>query len=530
VFTRRREIDELTEACARIEARLQELNAEREKLLNHLQAQESLQAKLKDGLSSLHIESVELRKERERLQLEVQRSERDLQALGSDVQRNEAALAQVRDQIEANREELATVLAEQEEVVAELEALEEQLATAARDFETLGQTLNEKRVERSRITEQGKSIEYRLESLQNESDRLHGRKRSLADQREREEKELANIDNSIAGVKQEAEQSTVDRNATQVQMQDNKNAFNDTCSRLNELRDQRAELQKTRETVGQELQELELKLAKEQNSIEQLRALSVERYQHELPMLDENATLDITTLPMLAEQLEGQWDSLPETDRHILMTEHLKALREKVGRYGEVNLTAIQEFDEIQKRYDFLMEQKADLENSIKILEEAILKIDESTKQRFEETFLAVNSKFKEIFPILFNGGKAELTLLQQSENPLDAGVDIMVHPPGKRPASITLLSGGEKALTAVSLVLAIFARKPSPFCLLDEVDAPLDDANVSRFNTVVRKMAEKTQFIVITHNKKTMEIAEALYGVTMERPGISRMASVRLN
>jgi chromosome segregation protein len=193
-----------------------------------------------------------------------------------------------------------------------------------------------------------------------------------------------------------------------------------------------------------------------------------------------------------------------------------------------VNLTAIQEFDDIQKRYEFLTEQKADLEKSIQILEDAIKKIEETTKVRFTETFEAVNKKFTEIFPILFNGGKAELTLVYQ-EGSQEPGVDIMAQPPGKRLQSITLLSGGEKALTAVSLVLAIFARKPSPFCLLDEVDAPLDDANVSRFNTVVKKMAEKTQFIVITHNKKTMEIAEALYGVTMQRNGISKMASVAL-
>jgi len=140
-----------------------------------------------------------------------------------------------------------------------------------------------------------------------------------------------------------------------------------------------------------------------------------------------------------------------------------------------------------------------------------------------------VNKKFQEIFPILFNGGKAELTLVHSEDGSKEVGVDIMAQPPGKRLQSITLLSGGEKALTAVSLVLGIFARKPSPFCLLDEVDAPLDDANVSRFNTVIRKMAEKTQFIVITHNKKTMEIAEALYGVTMEKAGISKMTSVRL-
>src|SRR3989338_6854179 len=153
----------------------------------------------------------------------------------------------------------------------------------------------------------------------------------------------------------------------------------------------------------------------------------------------------------------------------MLLEDHLKAIREKIQRYGEVNLTAIQEFEEVQKRYDFLAEQRNDLEKSIGILEDAIKKIDETTKTRFAETFEAVSQKFKEIFPILFNGGKAEITLVTQ-EGQLDPGVEIMAQPPGKRLQSINLLSGGEKALTAVSLVLAIFARKPSPFCRLDEV------------------------------------------------------------
>jgi chromosome segregation protein len=302
-----------------------------------------------------------------------------------------------------------------------------------------------------------------------------------------------------------------------------------TCEQLQELRERKDLAQKQLQTVLTEMQDAEVKLAQELASFEHLRGISMERYQHEAVALDDSAALDIDQLPMLGSTLETPWEILEPETRHALMEDHVKLLREKVGKYGEVNLTAIQEFDDIQKRYDFLTTQRNDLETSIKILEEAIIKIDESTKTRFEETFHAVNKKFREIFPVLFNGGKAELELTN-ADNMLEAGVDVLVQPPGKRLQSMSLLSGGEKALTAVSLILAIFARKPSPFCLLDEVDAPLDDANVSRFNTVIRKMSEKTQFIVITHNKKTMEIAEALYGVTMERAGVSKMTSVQLN
>lgn len=255
----------------------------------------------------------------------------------------------------------------------------------------------------------------------------------------------------------------------------------------------------------------------------------MERYNQQASPKDEAAQLNLEEVPLLQGQVKDEWLSLPTEEKDALMEEHVENLRTKVGRYGEVNLTAINEFEEVQKRHDFLTTQKLDLENSIKILEQAIKRIDETTERRFRETFEGVNEKFQEVFPILFNGGKAKLALTNP-ENILESGVDIMAMPPGKRLQSISLLSGGEKALTAVSLVLAIFARKPSPFCLLDEVDAPLDEANVSRFNTVIKKMATKSQFILVTHNRKTMDIVDALFGVTMEQAGISKMTSVRLN
>ncbi|MBL9104265.1 MAG: chromosome segregation protein SMC [Myxococcales bacterium] len=203
-------------------------------------------------------------------------------------------------------------------------------------------------------------------------------------------------------------------------------------------------------------------------------------------------------------------------------------LKRVLARMGEVNLTAIEEFEEVSTRVDYLSTQKTDLESAISQLQEAIDKINRTTRDRFTDTFRQVNELFQQIFPRLFSGGKAELKLTDPNDM-LGTGVEIVASPPGKQVRSLELLSGGEKALTAVSLIFAIFLCKPSPFCLLDEVDAPLDEANVGRFGAMVQEMAERTQFIIITHNKRTMEIADRLYGVTMEVKGVSKLVSVNM-
>jgi chromosome segregation protein len=196
---------------------------------------------------------------------------------------------------------------------------------------------------------------------------------------------------------------------------------------------------------------------------------------------------------------------------------------------GEINLTAIDEYNELSKRHGFLLLQKADLEKALAQLEEAIVLINKTSRQRFQQVFDLVNHKFQEIFPRCFVGGQAHLKLTG-SDDVLEAGVEIFAQPPGKKNQTVELLSGGEKAMTAVALIFAIFLIKPSPFCLLDEVDAPLDEANVGRFNELVRSMIDRSQFIIITHNKRTMQIVDTLYGVTMEEPGVSKVVSVNLN
>jgi chromosome segregation protein len=204
-------------------------------------------------------------------------------------------------------------------------------------------------------------------------------------------------------------------------------------------------------------------------------------------------------------------------------------LRDLIDRMGEINLNAIEEYNELDKRFTFLSSQKSDLEKALAQLEEAIDRINKTSRQRFRQVFDLVNAKFQEIFPRCFRGGQARLVLTDE-ENLLESGIEIIAQPPGKKNSTVEVLSGGEKAMTAVALIFAIFLIKPSPFCLLDEVDAPLDEANVQRFNDLIRELTDRTQFIVITHNKRTMQIADQLYGVTMEEPGISKLVSVNLS
>jgi chromosome segregation protein len=217
-------------------------------------------------------------------------------------------------------------------------------------------------------------------------------------------------------------------------------------------------------------------------------------------------------------------DQFPINDKNAKREE----LKRKLERMGNVNLTAIEEFDELNDRYTFLTNQEADLIQALDNLEETIAKINSTYKRAFKKTFEHVNTMFQEVFPRLFLGGKAFLQLTNPDDL-LESGVEIMVQPPGKKLKTIALLSGGEKSLTAAALIISLFLTKPSPFCLLDEADAALDDVNVVRFNEIIKELSNTSQLVVITHNKATMELADTLYGVTMERKGVSKIVSVKL-
>jgi len=261
--------------------------------------------------------------------------------------------------------------------------------------------------------------------------------------------------------------------------------------------------------ASEQRQAIEVRLAQEQTRLQDLADEIRQRCQ-----------TDADTLLEKIAQMEDIEDA-------EAILERARGLEERLGRFGPVNLLAIEEYDQAAEREQFLSAQAADLEASLQTLADTITRINRTTKQRFREMFDRTNAIFRQTFPHLFGGGRAELRL--DSDDVLTAGVEIIAQPPGKRLQDITLLSGGEKALTAVALVFSIFRIKPAPFCILDEVDAPLDDSNVGRFGTLVRELADQVQFLTITHNKITMQQADRLIGISMPEAGVSRIVAVDL-
>ena len=218
----------------------------------------------------------------------------------------------------------------------------------------------------------------------------------------------------------------------------------------------------------------------------------------------------------------------PRPEAHTVESEMLK-LRERLQKYGEINPMAVQAFDEMKERHDFIHTQREDLFDAKKTLLNTINEIDKTATEKFMEAFVAVRKNFREVFQHLFHPGDSCDLKLLEADDPLEAPIEITAQPKGKRPLTINQLSGGEKTLTAISLLFAIYLLKPAPFCIFDEVDAPLDDANIDKFNNIIREFSRDSQFILVTHNKRTMSATNVMYGVTMQEQGVSKVLPVDL-
>jgi chromosome segregation protein len=282
-----------------------------------------------------------------------------------------------------------------------------------------------------------------------------------------------------------------------------------------------------REALREGEESLKLLRAAVEENHERRSRIEVElvRKQAELKYLDEISRRDLNC-PV--EELAAADDPIPDPEASQEAERAAAEIRERIEALGPVNPTALEEFQEAQQRLDFLSAQRQDLIDSIRDTEKAIQDIDEVSRRKFAEAFEAINAHFREIFQTLFGGGTGEMRLTDQ-ENLAESGIDIVCSPPGKRLQNVLLLSGGEKALAAMALLMAVFRYQPSPFCIMDEVDAPLDEVNIGRLARLVQEMSHQTQFVMITHSKRTMEAAQSLYGVTMQEPGVSRLVSVRM-
>jgi chromosome segregation protein len=490
-----RESAEAGDALARIEEEIRA--AEKlleENLAQHVEAQKTIisashyrdqargeLARLSSELAASQNELVRLRREANTAQQRAEQA-RAMQARATDsrgaaeteLTQADERLVSLRQLIEAHQEELATRrtdLATIAERLASAETVRERLASDRREFGEREAALRQQQTalgtEREQLEAQTLEQQQQAESLRAEKTRLDARKAELEREWEQARVRTVEVDDALRGTRQ----------------------------KLGDLREQRGQVEIERARNDSDRQHLR------ESCLEELNA-------HPEDLIAEAPTL-----------LAGEELAAAETN--------YREMKARVESMGPVNMMALEEYQECEQRCGFLTRERDDLLQSIADTQQAIAELDEVSRQKFEEAFAIINANFAEAFRTLFGGGTGEMHLTE-ADSSGDAGIDIAAQPPGKRLQNVLLLSGGEKALTALALLIAIFRYQPSPFCILDEVDAPLDEANVGRFGEMIRVMSEKTQFIVVTHNRRTMEMAPVLYGVTMQEPGVSKIVSVR--
>jgi len=468
---------------------IQSLEHERDKLQQDLNRTAQRHSELRASLSSKEAHVAQLRQRQEQVSNELS----ELQALtgthGNDLHEARENLGQMLERTadhERQREALSRKREELGETLSRLREASQQDRDAAREIAM--------RIE---------SCQVQLGSLQSNLERMQQQQGQLGLRRDELQLSLAEAEGPIEAMQVQLEQALETRVGIEAELSAARQQVADCDHAVRELSDGRNFIEQKAQTKRADLDQLRLAWqeikVRRQTLQEQLGETGHQREQL-LQDLPEDAGVD-------------EWQA------------RVERIEQRIQRLGAINLAAIDEYNEELERKTYLDSQMADLDEALKTLENAIRKIDQETKERFRLTFDTVNERLQDLFPRVFGGGTASLEMT--SDDLLESGVAVMARPPGKRNSSIHLLSGGEKALTAVALVFALFELNPAPFCMLDEVDAPLDDTNAARFSQLVKEMSARVQFIFITHNKITMELADQLIGVTMHEPGVSRTVAV---
>jgi len=442
------------------------------------------------------------------LRQDVERAERHLRVVADDTQR----LEQERQELEERRAKTHAESAIADEMRrATQERIEHTLGVLGgfrRDAETENESLNQQRAEAAAAAERRRSTNADLRRLDNEREEVSSRVARFQLELVEASTRIDELIDSLNEIDQLA--TTIDEEKTREETQ-----ITEATARLESARAE-ADL------LSNELAELNRNAAASRDAraaieVQRAEAMARVNFVHESCANELNQSLD---------EIAGEITLEPEFDLEAQRA-HVEDLRNRLENFGAVNMMALEELSEADERFVFLTTQREDITKGIAATEEALREIKRRSRERFRDAFEKINKNFSELFQELFGGGRGEMSLIE-ADDELESGIDLVAQPPGKRLQNVLLLSGGEKAMAALALVLGIFHYRPSPFCLLDEVDAPLDEANIGRFTNKVVSMSTNTQFIVITHNKRTMETARALYGVTMQEVGVSKLVSVK--
>jgi len=467
----------------------------------------------------------QIRQQQQREEKEALALDHEMRRLGEETNRSNARLSSARLELERLGRESARSQAQKQEKQQLLATKEEARGLAERELEAGRGELDVLRESVQRVSEEHSVVRVELASLDE-------RQRSEAAARQRLEAQAGELTRRRSAIAAEMERLSLDRarllnenmelDAAVARLTEESAKVdalvNEAAAKDLEMRAQLAALDEALKAHRIAVQE-----AQERRSQIEIHLVQL---QSDLKHLDENSRKD---LQLAASELGREDD--PELDELALSELETKYVdvRNRIEALGAVNPQALEEYKESEQRFTFLNTQRQDLLDSIRDTEKAIQDIDVESRKRFLEAFEKINAQFGEMFKVLFGGGAAEMRLTDES-NVNESGIEMIASPPGKRLQNVLLLSGGEKSLTAMALLMAIFRFQPSPFCILDEVDAPLDEANTGRLARLLLEMASETQFIVITHAKRTMEAAQTLYGVTMEEPGVSKLVSVKFN
>jgi chromosome segregation protein len=537
---------------------------------------------LADGASVITIDGVWLGKNWLRVSREkegkagVLAREHEIRRLKSDIREMQVRYDSARKLLHGGRTRLTQLEEQRETLQQDASSLLNEYSEVKASLESARYKIDQEITRKSALTEESKALDDEAisaeEQLQ-ESQQVRGRAAALLEQLEAEklnqESRREELRSEIQRVRGQADEDRKSVQNIAIQFESRRTSKESAALNLERMRSQLTQFQAREAEIRSQLEISQSPLAGNKDDLAALlenrltveaelaaTRQMVEKVEDELRELDQSrmqidqsvdaSRSKVSEAELAVQELkvrrEGFTEQLAQTDFAYAALleemddaaavepweEKLEKARKRIDRLGPINLAAIDEFKEQSERKEYLDFQLADLNDSLSILEGAIRKIDRETRTRFKETFDNVNAGFKVLFPKLFGGGHAYLELTENDL--LTTGVTVMARPPGKRNSTIHLLSGGEKALTAVALVFAIFELNPAPFCMLDEVDAPLDDANVTRFCNIVKEMSDKVQFVFITHNKVTMEMARQLLGVTMQEPGVSRLVTVDLD
>jgi chromosome segregation protein len=501
-----REISALEQAkhaeMAAAQEALVDLEKEIARLSDHLEALRAEQQSREKGVLALDHESRKLGEELQRVGARLAHARNELGRISRD-----------RLKLEERRERDRVSLEQAEQVrTAEEHSLESTRELLTTLQAGVARTAEEHAVVRAHLA----SLEERRRSLGASRARLETQVRDFANRRE-------NILRETERLSAEKQQFIRGNEELQIKVSDLKGLLLATEGNVARLAGRETELRALLASSEEELKSLRAAA----QTIQEKRGewqVALARGESDLKHLEETCQKELETT--LQELVEGSETIADEIQLAEIDAKHAE-VRRKIESLGPVNPTALEEFEEASQRQEFLTAQRQDLLDSIRDTEKAIQEIDGESRKRFGEAFHAINANFKLMFQVLFGGGVGEMRLTDE-DNLADSGIDIVASPPGKRLQSVLLLSGGEKSLTAMALLMGIFQYTPSPFCILDEVDAPLDEPNIERLTRLLREMADQTQFIVITHAKRTMEAAQSLYGVTMQEPGVSKLVSVK--